>query len=185
MAKAKNNLATEGFSGRLGGMVYRQKNGNTIISRRPKRVTSVSPAQDNVRKLFKQAAVYAKAILANPLMKQFYSEKAKEGTSAYNTAMADFFNLPEVVDIDAANYNGSIGSKVSVAAFDDGKITSVRVRIEGSNGMLLEEGMAVQSEDGLHWIFTTGMVNSSLAGSRILATAMDIPGHTASKQIVL
>ena len=185
MATSKNNIATHGLSGMMDLFVFRQWRGKTVVGMKPKASNSVSAAQQQVRTLFKQAATYAKAAITNATTKLFYSSIAGDEMSAYNAAFGDFFNAPEIGDIDASGYNGSIGSSILVPVTDDGQVMSVKVRIESSNGTLVEEGAAILQADGLNWMYTTTAANGALAGSIITVSATDMPKHSSSKQINL
>jgi hypothetical protein len=47
------------------------------------------------------------------------------------------------------------------------------------DGIVLEEGEAVQAGDSANWIFTTGAANPSLAGDKITVYATDNPANLA------
>src|SRR4051794_34250514 len=114
MAKTHDNNLTEGLSGRIGQVVYRQLLGETIACKKPrKRTSDLSEAEKAVRSLFKQAAVYAKNCIANTEKLLFYKSFVKKGRSAYLVAMTDFLKPPVIGEIKFAAYNGSIGSSIS------------------------------------------------------------------------
>lgn len=43
--------------------------------------------------------------------------------------------------------------------------------------VLIEEGAAVQSANGLDWVYTTTAINAEVPGSKITFTAKDLPGN--------
>ncbi|RYZ18452.1 MAG: hypothetical protein EOP49_49605, partial [Sphingobacteriales bacterium] len=175
MARSKNNIATQGLSGSIDQFVFRQLHGKTVVAKRPKTSESVKPAQQVVRNIFKMATIYAKNALSNPVLLQFYRSKARKGQSPYNMALADYCKPPEIGDIDASSYNGSIGSTIKVVVTDNGKVESVKLKIQ--KGSLIEEGDAVLQSDGLTWMFTTTVANSTLNGTIISVDATDLAGR--------
>ena len=64
---------------------------------------------------------------------------------------------------------------------DDFKVVSVNVRIENSNGNLIEEGSASLLPDGLNWMYVSTVANTSVAGTTISFIAKDLPGHSFTK----
>jgi hypothetical protein len=184
MPKSRNNIVTKGLSGKIDDLVFRQMDGQTIVSRSPHVSSINSSAQQAARNLFRMAAVYAKAAIANPILLQFYKSKAKKGQRPYQMAIADFCKPPEILEIDSSLYKGSIGDSITVQAIDNGRVNTVKFRIE-SNGNLLEEGDAIIQSDGLSWTFTCGMPNSTIAGTLVSITATDLAGRKSSKQFTL
>lgn len=181
MAKSNNNLATTGLSGKIGPFVFRQWYGRTVVGMRPKRSSIISAGQLAIRNLFKLASIYAKAALNNPVLLQFYESRSGEGISSFNLALADYFKPPEIGDIDTSSYDGSVGSHIKVVVTDNGKVESVRMRIE-DNGSLLEEGDAILQADGMTFIYTATVANGSINGTSIMVDAVDLPGRHSLKQ---
>src|SRR6266404_2572547 len=167
MAKSKNNIATHGLSGRVDQLVFTQRFGKTVVGKTPRHPTSVSTAQEQVRLHFREAAIYAKAATADPAIKQFYKSKAEPGQSAFNMAFADFFNRPEIGEIDSTSYAGQPGGRIIIPVTDDFKVASVSVKIENQDGSLVEQGDAILQADGLHWLYTSTKSNALLTGGMI------------------
>jgi hypothetical protein len=70
MAQSNNNVITHGLSGKVGGMViFSQRHGKTVVGRISPRKDANSEKQQEIRKTFKQAVVYAKAAIANADLK--------------------------------------------------------------------------------------------------------------------
>lgn len=180
--KSKNNILTEGLSGRINQVVFRQRYGETIVSKRPHFTVASSAAQQQVRISFKEAVIYAKAILSDAVRKRAYQLRAKRGQTAFNLAIADFFKLPHIGDIDTSAYTGQAGSTIRVSVTDDFMVSSVVVCIKRSDGGVVEEGAATLSSDGLHWLYRAATSNGLQPGNFILVTAKDMPGHGVSKQ---
>jgi hypothetical protein len=100
MAKVKDNIITEGASGKLGKLlVFRHmKDGRTIIATRPNYTNHKWTADQRTHhSRFQEAAAYARlASKTNPL----YTELA-QGTSknAYNLALSDWFHPPVIHEV--------------------------------------------------------------------------------------
>ena len=181
--KSRNNEVTFGLSGKLRLLIFRNRFGKTVVapaSEIPR--PAATDAQQLVQSTFKKAAAYAKGIMADMVSKLLYQQKVKLGQSAFNLALRDYFNVPSIDVIDSSNYTGAVGSTISAEAMDDFQVASVHFRIDKPDGSMLEEGDAVMHADGLHWIYSTTVANSSLAGSKIIVTAKDLPGNSIVKQ---
>ena len=179
--KSNDNFATEGLSGTYKQVVFKQKNGETIVGKRPRRKKPSTANQLQVQLNFTNAATYAKAILTDAEILEAYRLKAKPGQSAYNRAMSDFFHPPVIGEINSSSYNGQVGSTLISTVTDDFKVASVKVRIEKSDGTLIEEGEAGLLPDGLNWSYVSTVTNSLLTGTKISFTAADMPGHSIVK----
>jgi hypothetical protein len=184
MAKSKNNVLTHGLSGKIGDLlVFRQVDGKTIVSKVPEHPKTVSDRQKEARSRFQQATVYAKMAIEAPETKELYGAKAKKqrGKSAYQVAVADFFNAPDIHTVDLSGYAGAVGDAIQIGVSDDMMVKSVHVQIHSGDGSLVEEGYAIYSAGPL-WIYTATQPNESLSGARILITASDLPGNIASEE---
>lgn len=181
MALVNKNLATQGLSGTLGRMlVFRRVGDKTVVSTVPSSSSKApSVAQQNQRDKFQQAILYAKAQMDDPLMKADYESKVKgDGTpSAYNIAVADFFNAPDITDVDLSGYSGHLNDKIRIRVTDDFKVKSVSVEIRDAAGTLVEKGNAVAEANKLYWVFTATVANASLSGDKITVRASDLPGN--------
>jgi hypothetical protein len=90
MATSTSNILTRGFSGKLGGLVFRNCKDKTIIAQAPrKRSKPLSQKQKMQRIRFKVASQYAKKVIANPEASAVYARRLKPGKSIYMLAMAD------------------------------------------------------------------------------------------------
>ncbi|GJH41330.1 hypothetical protein RCZ04_18800 [Capnocytophaga sp. HP1101] len=187
MARIEENFAMSGMSGKLGNLlVYRQRNGKTIVAKTPHRTAKKSEKQVETNNRFKLASTYAKNALLDPALKALYEAEAKKRavSSAYNMAMADYLKPPIVSKIDASAYTGAkAGEKIIIEADDKFKVTSLKVTINDSDNTLVEEGTAKLS--GGKWVYTTSVVNASLSGDKIIVTATDHPGNVTTKEITL
>jgi len=177
MAKVINNIITQGLSGSLGDQIVfkKDKAGRTIVSAKPtfspNRVFTTE--QLGHQKAFREASAYAKAAKGNVV----YIQKVQETPlNAYNAALADWFNKPEVLAIDASGWNGSTGQSIRVKAQDDTHVVKVHVTISDVNGNVLEQGEAVQ-DDGLWWNYTTQTSVTMNPIPSVTASAQDLPGN--------
>ena len=181
MSRTIDNIVTEGLSGKVYQLVFKQWFGRTIVAKRPRKFTTVTSNQLTIRENFKKAATYAKAAITDAALKLAYKAKAKPGQTAYNMAFADFFNLPEIGDIDSSGYNGDVGTKLMAQVTDDFKVVSVKVIIQKSGGSLIEEGSASLLPDGIHWEYKSTVQNGLVAGTKVSFVATDLPGHSITK----
>ena len=188
MARIEKNGLVMGARGNYGKQfVYKKRGNKTHIATMPNASkVDPTPVQTGVRKQFSFAALYAKAAMLNPEIKKQYQQKAVDGATAFNVAVRDYFKAPEVASIDPSNYNGSVDSKLTIAAIDDFRVVSVKVTIQTAAGDLVEEGEAhLNPEDLGKWIYTATQDNATLAGTVITATAKDRPGNSATLEISL
>jgi hypothetical protein len=190
MAKTKDNIFTEGLSGTVAGkMTLRQRAGETIVSRKSR--GSDAPATEDqlgIQDRFKEAIMYAKMAIKDPVTKALYATVAKPNQSAYNVAFKDAFLEPEIKSIETTQYKGDIGDIIVIRA-DEFKIVKMQVVITTAAGQLVEQGNAavrlVAGTAKLGWAYTTISDNAELAGTKITVTVYDRPGHEAVKQVVV
>lgn len=184
MATSKNNIITHGLSGKVGDvLVFSQRNGKTVVGKVPDRSNvELTDKQKQTNQRFQEAVIYAKSVLTDAAKKAEYEGKAQEGQSAYNVAIADFFNAPDIESIDLSGYTGKSQQKIVIRAVDDFKVAQVTVAIYNSNGTLLESGKAAIAPNGLDWVYTTTATNDQLAGDKIVVRASDLPGNLTERQ---
>ncbi|UOQ98419.1 hypothetical protein MUN81_02775 [Hymenobacter sp. 5317J-9] len=184
MAKVKNNIVTQGLSGTLvGQLVFRQTSRGTVVSVAPQAPSGPPTAgQTAQRERFQQAVLYAKGQSQDPAVLAEYADEAKaQDISVYNVLLRDFMQAPNIGDVDLSQYTGKVGDVIGITATDDHAVQSVHVKIENSDGSLVEEGDAQQQADPNQWRYTATARNASLAGDKITVSATDNPGHSVSK----
>jgi hypothetical protein len=183
----KNNDLVMGSSGRIGDqLVYRQRAGKTIIAKRPKKSSvKATDLQLEVQELFAEAVLYARGVLADEAKKALYQAKAKSGKSAFNLALSDFCKAPEIRKYQTSNYTGQLGDKISIRVIDDFKVEWVRLIIKDSADNLIEEGETVLSDNRVDWIYTATVLNPSLAGTKLIISAADMPGNISTLEVNL
>lgn len=187
MAESKNNVITHGLSGKFGDLiVFRQRAGKTLAAKAPGSTEKEpSEAQKRVRQRFQLAAIYGKSVMGNPEAKADYAAAASDGLSAYNVAFADFLKAPDILEIDISAYTGEPNQPMRITVTDDFKVKTVKVQIHNQDGSLVEEGMAVQSNNGPDWIYTSTGSNPSLQGDKITVLATDNPDNLATYELLM
>ena len=173
MAKVNNNIFVRGLSGKLGDqfIVKTDKGGRTIVSAKPtfNGAREFSPAQLAQQQAFREAAAYAK----DKKGEEIYITKANGGAKTpYNIAVADWFNRPEILEVDMGGWTS--GGVIRVRAQDDVKGEEVKVGIADENGTLLEEGQA-QEVGALWWEYNTAQPYAM--NLFVTVAARDLPGH--------
>jgi hypothetical protein len=186
MAKSRNNVITHGLSGKIGDLlIFRQVDGNTIVSTAVEQKASASEAQIQQRKRFQRAAIYAKGAIQDGQNVDLYAAAAKpRKLTVFNVALADFLNAPDIELVDVSKYTGTPGDEIRIIASDDFAVASVHVNITNIDGSLVEEGYAMKGLGNL-WVYVTQETNENLEGDRILITAADLPGNVAEREKAL
>lgn len=172
--------STRGMFGKQ--VVFKTRAGKPYVAAPPEvdenRVPTAGQVANNDK--FRRNSRYAKAAIADAGTKAGYLAAAKRGQSAYNVAFQDAAYAPKVDGIITQGYRGQAGDIIVVQASDDFKVAAVKVAIESPTGELLEHGNAVLEPNGLNWVFTPTMENEQATGSKITATAYDLPGNEGS-----
>ena len=184
--KAQLHPMFEKVSGEMGDMVFRVIRGKVVVSRKPDTTGIVySESQIAHRQRFKQATVYGKGVMANEEVRPLYEAAAKEkNIPVFAITIADFFNAPEIHNVDVTNYHGSAGDKISILASDDFGVASVHVTLKDGMGNPIESGEAIESVQGSgQWIYTVTTTSGSTVTAQVVA--MDRPGGTAVKTVNL
>lgn len=97
MAMSNDNAITRGATGTFGGqIVFRQRNGKTIMCKPPKPYPPKTATQIANQERFKRANDFAKAAIKDPVKKAYYRSIAKPGQTAFNAAFQDAYHKPEV-----------------------------------------------------------------------------------------
>ena len=87
--------------------------------------------------------------------------------------------------INKDSYHGAVGDTITIDATYDFKVATVSISIHNAAGALVEQGDAVLPVDKPDWLYTATQANPALAGSKITATATDLPGNTGSLEVTL
>jgi hypothetical protein len=186
MGKIKNNLATQGFSGKLGeDIVFRQVGGKTFFAKRGVLSSPPSTLQLQMRDKFAQAALFASGEMDKPHAYQDYKVLAKfQGLrSAYVAAFKDFITLPEIGGLNTSVYRGKAGDLIGITSMVPYKVTEIEIRIFSPDGTVLESGKAVAREP--KWRYTARVDNPQVQGSRIIVIGRDRLGRETTLERVL
>jgi hypothetical protein len=186
MANIKENLLTEGFSGKVGKqMVFRQVGNRTIVTGRAKKSTVLTERMKAQRVRFKEASRFAKAKMLDPIAKAEYELLAKQLNlpSAYVAAMGDYLKSPVIDKITAEGYAGQPGATITVSTADNFKVTGVKVSILQIDGTVVENGDAVNTPGETSWTYVTTANNATLPGTKIKAEAFDRAGNKTAFEI--
>lgn len=175
--KINNNPLLQGWSGKIGNIIFYQRNGKTVARKvSTARRKKPSPKQEEQKYKFKKAAAYAHQVTRELQWKQAYETAASPGLSAYNMAMADYFHPPTIRSVNTSKYTGKKGSTITAVALDDFKVVRVVVRVTNELGRLVEQGDAVKQR-GNTWKYTSLVSNRRVKGFGITVIAYDLPGN--------
>jgi hypothetical protein len=159
MAKVTLNPVIEAIQGKVGDLIFKRWEGEDIVSKMPDR-TGIVPSENQVAQMekFRLAAIYGKAVLADPVARTIYEDAAaRKGTPAFALSVGDFLNAPAVNEVDLAAYAGQVGDVIKVRTSDDVEIQGVAVAIRAQCGALLEEGAAVWTTTSGTWNFQVNL----------------------------
>jgi hypothetical protein len=187
MAQVKDNIVTEGFSGKLGNkIVFRQLGNRTVVTKHARKHEIKSEALAAHHQRFRKAAAYAKMKMLDPAAKAEYEMLSKqyELTTPYATAVADYIMQPDIDDINTENYSGQPGDIILITSRKVLKITSLEVSIIHPDGTVLEKGAAIFSPADAAWRHVTTAAATVTSGTVIKAVATDRPGKVVTKEKV-
>ena len=187
MPESKDNFVVAGLSGTLAGIGTFHKRGRKTFLRKIRAKPSVPDSKEQlaIKKRFAEYIKYAKAAIKDPEIKAAYARAAKPGRTAFNRAVTDASLPPKIGKIDTGNYHGQPGDYLLVEATDDFKVTAVQICIHNANGHLIEQGEAIMQINTVDWLYSVTVANERFAGSKITATATDLPGNKTSLTMTL
>ena len=188
MSIVKDNIVTTGLSGKLGKqIVFRQWSGATFLAKAPVMSSSLLNNEVFVKnKLrFKAAACYAKRVMNDPALKQVYKSRCKARQNAYAKAIQDFYDVPEIGEIDLSNYTGEANSFIRVYATDDFRVSRVQITIKDAQNQAVESGFATQEENTDWWKLIVSGTPILSSGGKVVVTASDLPGNETTKEAIL
>ena len=186
MGQVKENLLTKGFSGRIGDeIVFRQVNGRTTFSKRPRKRETFGPIQQQQQSKFQQASYYARTTLINPVQREEYARAAKLAgfKSAYVAALTDYMVEPKIANINVTAYKGTVGEAITFVAAHDFKVVEAVVTIKRADDTVIETGVAVLGEYG--WLYLAQQANASVTGCKVMVTIKDRLNKTATEEVVM
>lgn len=181
MAVLKKNLFLQGASGMLGGqLVYRNVNGETIVSTRPERRRVICETQKKQNTRFKYASVFAKHAIQDEVLGPIYSAaitRISKFSNPYVLAVTDYMKAPEIGDV--LLESGVAGSTLLVEAYEQPQVAKVVVEILTEDEHILASGEARLTDNGIQWEFV--LTQDVPEGGSVLVKAYDLPGNVTSK----
>lgn len=169
--------------------VFRKCKGQVVIAKWPAKRAGLSELQQKQVSRFKEAAAYAKGVIADEEIRRLYDERAMESerfVSAYNLAISDYMCSPVIEYVDLSGYCGGLGDEIIIVATDNFKVANVMVEIYRDDGSLVEVGMA----DGMvgdpeAWVYYAQSEIASVAGYSVNVRVTDLPGNAVEKVVSL
>ncbi|SET76029.1 hypothetical protein [Hymenobacter actinosclerus] len=177
-----------GLSGRVGNLVFRMSaDGDTYVQQAP--ASSKQPgsaAQQAHRRKFGDAARYGREQAASAEGRSYYQPFVQPGRfgSVYRTALADFAKPPQLLAVEADDYQGQAGKHLRIQAHKPCGVAAVRVRVLDAAGRVLEEGAAMP-ECGGWWNYETQQVHPAGVSRQLQVLARDRPGNEATEIVDL
>ena len=111
--------------------------------------------------------------------KEVYEELAeKKKKFPMNVAVADFFHVPEIEDVDLGEYHGKIGDLIKVRARDDVKVSRVAVLISDQDG---GDAKAVKGS-ALNWVYSATQ-DVGTGEATFVVTVNDLAGNVVEKRL--
>jgi hypothetical protein len=181
MAIMKNNPLFQGISGSIGGIVFRQHNGKTIVTSKPYCRKKKTTKQTAHQARFMEAVLYAKMTMLEEPLKDYYADFAKQSkcSSPYQAAVKDFLTEPKISKVDASRYRGKKGDVILVTPEFTKKFLVVMVSIKTSGGNIIESGLANSDAADIEYAYTATQNNYVLDGCLLTVEIIDTPGHSA------
>lgn len=178
MALVQNNMLLQFVNGSLGDQFTIYKRNDQVIIAKKRGPSKKKPTQKQLaaREKMRIAAAYAKAILEDPEVKAYYKSKAGPGQNAYNMAVKDAYNSPEIQQIQLED------STVAVTAKDEFRVAEVDIRVLDATGTQQERGKAVLGRNGVNWYYKAAHLP---AGGKIIVVAVDLPGNETVRELSL
>ncbi len=185
MAEVKDNVLIQGISGKFGDdFIFKQRNGKTFISRKPRMPKKRSKKQKELQEKFAAATAYSVEARQDPELQAYYAHLGKrKGKTAHNMAVADYFAMPTIEQVDTSHYTGAAGETIIIDAYKATKVAKVTVSLRDAEGILIEQGEATEALRG--WHYTTTVSNPQPSGTLLTVRAIDFPGNIAEQEIVL
>src|SRR5690349_12923493 len=119
MAKANNNIFVRNLTGYVGDqfVIRKGRGGETIVSNMPSfsEDRQFNENQLEHQDLFRHAILYAKTVKDDEL---YINKAAGTNMTPFNAAVADYFKKPQVLEIDASEWQGRAGNEIYVRAFE-------------------------------------------------------------------
>jgi hypothetical protein len=190
MAVMKNSLMQD-ISGALGTLLFRNVQGRIIVSARPSELPRSwkrrqTPIQKFNRDRFREATHYAKAMMRDPAMKEYYWQIARKLKlpNGYTAAIADFLRNTKIESVNTKRYTGKVGGSIFITARKkDFSINEVNVTLTTKEGKEIEKGKAAKTLSG-QWIYRNTLHSSSPEDITILIETTDRIGNRTYARLI-
>lgn len=184
MAKVDLNPIFDQVHGKVGDLVLKRYHSGVVMSRIGGTDRPMSAAQLAQQERFRAATTYSKMALMDPAARDLYRAAAQERDLPIVAVMvADFFNAPTILNVDAAEYEGRAGDRIKILADDDFAVASVQVAIS-AGGTLVEQGLAVETPvDSGRYYYTATQAAPTGTPLTVAVTVTDRPGNTTSQTV--
>lgn len=177
-----------GFTGKIGktGFYKRILNGVEVIQQCPTRKTNKRdkslPGQ-NLK--FRQAVRAAALALSDSEIQSMYARIATGTCSANSMYIKDYFHPAVISGADVSGYEGQRGFRFRITVENIVPVRTVTVSIVSGTGQILESGPAGPAKLDDEWVYETESFIPDLNGAMLQVTAVDYPGHSATRSIPL
>ena len=192
--KAKLVGWIEKTQGSFGDTVFKEKDGQTYIVRKPsERTSEYSEKEVATKKRWAIATDYYQYVTLKPELLAMY-EQASEATgkTVFMLCRNDWLTPPEITDLKLGAYNGKPGDIIRIWTRDTIGVVDATVKIfDDDDFTVYEEGPAVPEVEGAKfagfWQYTA--TNSVPAGKSVVVEVVvhDHPGNkawTSGEQVI-
>jgi hypothetical protein len=181
--KAKLVGWLEETSGSYGDTVFKEKDGQTQITRKPgKRKTGLSDNQIAVQKRWAMANDYYKYVMLKPELLALYQQASEDtGKTVFMLCRLDWLKSPEITDLKLEEYHGKAGDTITIWTRDVVGVVKVIVTLyDDEDGTVFEQGQAVPDVEGAKfagfWKYTATATVPSGRSVIVDIRAFDHPG---------
>jgi myo-inositol-hexaphosphate 3-phosphohydrolase len=99
--------------------------------------------------------------------------------------VSDFFNAPDIKNVDLNQYSGCAGDEIHIIVSDDFMVKTVKVGIINPDGHVVEEGEAMQDANNVFlWKYIATQNNENTDGNKIIVSVSDLPGNVTVEEEV-
>jgi hypothetical protein len=183
--KAKLVGWIEKTQGSFGDTVFKEKDGETHIVRKPSpRKSEYSEKELATRKRWAIASDYYQYVQLKPELHALYQQASEDtGKTVFMLCKNDWLKPPQITDFRLGAYNGKPGDEIRIWTRDTIGVVKVDVRIYDDEGTVYEEGQAVPDVEGAKyagfWVYKA--TTSIPVGKSVMveAVAHDHPDNTA------
>jgi hypothetical protein len=184
--KAKLVGWLEEASGSYGDTVFKEKDGQTHITRKPrKRKSEYSDKEVSTKQRWAIANDYYQYVQLKPELLALYQQASEDtGKTVFMICRNDWLKPPEITDLKLEAYNGKPGDVIRIWTRDTIGVVNVKVRIYDEDaGTVYEQGPATPEVEGAKyagfWEYKTSVPVPVGKSVIVEAMAFDHPGNMA------